>query len=993
MVRFKFLIFFLFTLFAISVQAENVTWKGTTSTSWYVAANWDLRVPLATDHVIIDGTSTANPVLDSDRTIAGITFSTKTLDLAGFTLTVAGPGTFSSGSVNNGFLSINSTSSLTFSGTAFGAPVTGNVANLYLNGSVFNAPVNFTINQAVVTYSDGGNIFHSTFSLIQSGAASYYMGNVNKDIFNGDVTLKITSANHIVLGYNSLRNEFNGNVYINNVSTYNTTTLGGGIYFSIGSGSSELASTKLIQIGSDGYQVGVVRFQNFTQLGAEDFSLYLPGTYGRIVTASGATFNGPVFFKAPEIYLLGTVFMNSATIEKTGAVDNHSTGGNTFHGQTSITNSGTAALYLGVTLPDNFIGDLSLVNTSSTGIYLAHKSAGNRFGNIKVSCTKGTGVFFGNHSGSSEIADGKSLSIGSFGFSRGTLQLNRVKQFGTTPIDLNMTLYSTIQFGVESVFEAPVKVSAPNIFFVGTTMRNTFTGTKTGTNHNTSSLVNYFHGDFSLTVNSSATVQFGNSLNHHFYFYGDASFIEADAYANIQLGKPGLIVFYKDLNFTVNSGVGSTIGHGGTCRFTGSYPQVIKSNLNELPFHKVEINKTAGDVTLETNIVFEYEQGGPSLAFTSGKILTGPYYVRFANDQILSGVSPTNHIVGRVRKTGDDAFTFPIAKNNIYRPVAMSAPGSTSDIFEAEYFPVQHAAYSSVSGSILKDISNCEYWSFKRISGASSVALTLDWDPATCSMINANVMAVGGYNTGTALWEFRGNAVTGDHQTGKVTSDPLTVYGDFTLGYRSKVVLDTREVNYTDYFIEGADRMLGTIASSASGTNNGLFLIHPDLPAVGLTDPFLITINSGLKNDVLELQLFINDNSDITRAEAKFEEEFKELDQEYYSVNNGNTIAFHLQAPAVPETDFTTNLVGGVLFDLGTQPNFTINTGNFTNLNFRIKNVNGETIYQGTSPVWNGTNGANLAEEGNYFFELDILSDAQTTLGTFKGQLIFKSAQ
>jgi hypothetical protein len=87
---------------------------------------------------------------------------------------------------------------------------------------------------------------------------------------------------------------------------------------------------------------------------------------------------------------------------------------------------------------------------------------------------------------------------------------------------------------------------------------------------------------------------------------------------------------------------------------------------------------------------------------------------------------------GPVRKTGDDAFTFPLGDTTLhdsvaYHPLAITAPSNSSDRFQATYLPVVQTNGSTLVDT-LEGISACDHWTLDRQVGSSNVKATLGWN-------------------------------------------------------------------------------------------------------------------------------------------------------------------------------------------------------------------------------------------------------------------------
>ncbi len=252
------------------------------------------------------------------------------------------------------------------------------------NGDVvFNNNVtatnNATGNSGTITFATNSNasaIINGTTNITNNGSGTTkrmqlgYSGDVT---FNGDLTLtNNASANNseIFLNHNpSASNMYNGNINISN--THNS---GDGIRFGQSAGVGTLAATKNINIAGT-FASGELRLRNFSHTNTGSQYLQLSGT--AYLYISGSSFTGNVHFRSPRIYTAHSTYSGTSIVEKTGATNDASIGGNTFVGNCELKNSGSGYFLMGNGNPDTFGGNLVLNNTGTNHMYLAHNSAGN----------------------------------------------------------------------------------------------------------------------------------------------------------------------------------------------------------------------------------------------------------------------------------------------------------------------------------------------------------------------------------------------------------------------------------------------------------------------------------------------------------------------------------------------------------------------------------------------------------------------------------------
>jgi hypothetical protein len=195
------------------------------------------------------------------------------------------------------------------------------------------------------------------------------------------------------------------------------------------------------------------------------------------------------------------------------------------------------------------------------------------------------------------------------------------------------------------------------------------------------------------------------------------------------------------------------------------------------------------------------------------------------NGATATGASNQSFVHGVVRKTGNQAFTFPVGKNGFYRPISITNPALATDQFSAEYFNIPQTAGSALQAPIVQ-ISGCEYWQLDRTAGSSNVSVTLTWAQAACvySLPAISNLVVSQWNG--SLWTNRGaSAITGTSTSGSVRSGgALNAYGMFTLATLS--AMNILPVSLTSF---DANKMNGAIQlnwTTSSENNNSHFIVE-----------------------------------------------------------------------------------------------------------------------------------------------------------------------
>ena len=261
----------------------------------------------------------------------------------------------------------------------------------------------------------------------------------------------------------------------------------------------------------------------------------------------------------------------------------------------------------------------------------------------------------------------------------------------------------------------------------------------------------------------------------------------------------------------------------GTINFVETLNQFITTNNFTEEYSNVGINKTGGSVTL--NNPADVATSG---TFTLGLInTTTTNLLTFKNNATATNASAASHTSGPVRKTGDDAFTFPIGKNNNYAPASISAPTLSTDHFTAEYFGTdpQPSYDRSLKDITLNNISACEYWIIDRTNGTSNVTVDLSWNtPRSCGVGNLADLRVARWD-GT-MWKDHGNGgTTGNTTAGTViTSAAVTSFSPFTLASTS--LLNPLPIELLSFTATPNKKVVDLFWQTATEINNDFFTIE-----------------------------------------------------------------------------------------------------------------------------------------------------------------------
>lgn len=594
---------------------------------------------------------------------------------------------------------------------------TGASNNTGNGGNTFNTFVSITNAAASTGYlrTNGGNTFNGTTIITNSCASEILLDYTTGSSYNGDVIVTKNATGSIRMAYAGI-NTFGGNIQLNNLNASS-----GILFCELAGSSATLAAGKTISIGSAGFAVGTLTLQRFTQIGSTTQTLNLGGgnlnlagsnTFNgnlninlsgtSIATiASGNNFNGKTSITAPQVMLNGSTFNDSVWITKTGAGTNVGSGGNTFHNFASIAIASTATGALRTNLGNTFNGtavlsnasgqellleytggnvyngDLYVFKTGSGNVRLAYSGTTDFNGNLIVSNTHATGGILFGESGTSvpRLAVGKTISIGTAGFSVGTLTFTRFIQNGSTSQTLaltggNLTLGAGVVFNGNTNFSSTGSgmvtiqngaqllgknnISFPQVMLNGGSFGDSTWITKTGATANIGAGGAIFNGFASITLASSATGMFrtnaGNTYNGNFVFtnasnqelsadftsggtYNGNVIINKSGVGNVRLAYSGANLFNGDITFN-SSNTGGIL----FCESVGATATLA----NGKKFHVGTSGVTAGTITIQrfalsdtTTQNFTFT-GNASLNFGTSNSFGGNVNVALAGTGLLT---------------------------------------------------------------------------------------------------------------------------------------------------------------------------------------------------------------------------------------------------------------------------------------------------------------------------------------------------------------------
>ncbi|MBL0340444.1 MAG: hypothetical protein IPP71_05665 [Bacteroidetes bacterium] len=231
---------------------------------------------------------------------------------------------------------------------------------------------------------------------------------------------------------------------------------------------------------------------------------------------------------------------------------------------------------MGSTNNDIFNGPLTIVNSSTHEFYLATGDTSYFNNNLIINNTSAGGVVFGNTGGVSYLASGKTISIGSSGFTDNYLTLKNFYQLGSTAQTLTLTGTAIVNCN-NANFNGNLTVTAPGILLKNSTFNGTTTLTRNGSSGN-------FHSDGGNLYNNSFTIDNSGSSGRIRLasttadtYNGSATFSSSGG-QDVQIAYSGNNIFAGNITINSNKVVFNTAS--GKVTFSGGNSQTLNGSYN-----------------------------------------------------------------------------------------------------------------------------------------------------------------------------------------------------------------------------------------------------------------------------------------------------------------------------------------------------------------------------------------------------------------------------
>ena len=279
-------------------------------------------------------------------------------------------------------------------------------------------------------------------------------------------------------------------------------------------------------------------------------------------------------------------------------------------------------------------------------------------------------------------------------------------------------------------------------------------------------------------------------------------------------------------------------GNGGTVVFNGTAVSAINGTALPLEFGDLVINKSGGNTTLAVPVTVNGD-----LTLTLGNLITSATnYLNIADDAGSSTGSSVSYVSGPMRKTGDDAFVFPVGKDGKWARIGMSAPASVTDAFTAEFYNAPYTnttSMDSMYGPVMNNVSIQEYWDLSRTTGTSSVNVQLYWENSLSGVNNYTTDLVVAHWNGTA-WENTGQSAITASIPGNVTSNSVSSFSPFTFGSLSPSInpLPIKLLSFTG--VLNAENTVDLSWKTVSESNNSHFTVEKSRDGFHFSEVFMV---------------------------------------------------------------------------------------------------------------------------------------------------------
>ncbi len=274
-----------------------------------------------------------------------------------------------------------------------------------------------------------------------------FFGNSGNVTANGNVTLSNNSSannNNLSVCQNASSTViFNGDVQL---ESYNAQS--DGISFGTNAGSVILTLGNQFSVGPNGFSSGTLYFRNVSSLTTLSQSLSLSGS--SLFNSLSSLYNADFSVVAPRLYANQNSFNGATVLQKTGAGNDNSTGGNTYNDDVTFINTGSGYFMQASSTADDFNGNVTYQCNSGSLMYPSYNAASTYAGNISMDLDQNTS--FGTVNGTIIFDGNAAQTVNDLG-STGAVSFRRIRFNKSAD---TVTLNTPIQVTVSSIFTSGV---------------------------------------------------------------------------------------------------------------------------------------------------------------------------------------------------------------------------------------------------------------------------------------------------------------------------------------------------------------------------------------------------------------------------------------------------------------------------------------------------------------------------------------------------------
>ena len=225
--------------------------------------------------------------------------------------------------------------------------------------------------------------------------------------------------------------------------------------------------------------------------------------------------------------------------------------------------------------------------------------------------------------------------------------------------------------------------------------------------------------------------------------------------------------------------IGSFDPDVNTVAFSGANQQTISST----GFFGLHLNNSGNGATLvgPSSVEGELVLDNGIIHTQSNDLLT------LFDNATTSGGSASSYVDGPMKKTGNEAFVFPVGKDGQWHRIGISSINDQDTEFTAEYLVGDHIADDLLAPGVIA-ISDIEYWRLDRAVTNDDPRVELYWPDAAASGIGA-CSGVSVCHWDNTAWQATPSTVSGacsGNETGSTYSDTSIDHsGAYALGIAS----------------------------------------------------------------------------------------------------------------------------------------------------------------------------------------------------------------